>query len=152
MADRGAIGIFCGLETPLALTNVPVILPPTTNFASNVGTDGLSSLPISNFSTVKTVTGVGDPTALLTYSSSTPTTQTYSVTGVVKTDNQVESGHILRMYRRDTGALLAQTTSDTQGSFTLTTSGYSGLVSVIAYDIAHTPMLNAIIYDLVTPI
>lgn len=60
----------------------------------------------------------------------------------------------LRVYRRDTGVLLAEGRSnDGLGKFNISWEGYTGQVYVIVFDDASlAPDYNAEIFDLVTPI
>lgn len=59
---------------------------------------------------------------------------TYAVSGVVKESGSPVSGRKVRAYRRDTGALLGETTSAaTTGAYSMTVS-YSGEVQVVCLD------------------
>lgn len=76
----------------------------------------------------------------------------YAVTGLVKEQGTPVS-RVVRVYRRDTGAFMGETTSAGDGTFTLYLGNYSGEVYVIALDdIGTTPDFNASIKDRIVPV
>lgn len=76
----------------------------------------------------------------------------YAVTGLVK-EQGTPASRVVRVYRRDTGAFMGETTSAGDGTFTLYLGNYSGEVYVIALDdIGTAPDLNASIKDRVVPV
>ena len=151
MADAGVIGTYRGMYPGPSANNAAIVhtLPLAASPGSNKGPENFPSVSLGDFRTARSIQGFDRPGKMLTYNT---TTYVYSVAGNVREDNVARPGYIVRMFRRDNGALLAETKTDSLGNFTLTTVAYSGLVSVVAYDELGITSLNALIYDQVTPV
>lgn len=68
------------------------------------------------------------------------------------TENGVGVARVVRAYRRDTGALLNQTTSAADGTFSMDSASYEGECTVIALAALDSPpAYNAVIFDGVIP-
>lgn len=58
----------------------------------------------------------------------------------------------VRAYRRDTGALIGETVSAADGTFSIDTSGYTGECYVIALDDNAGVDYNAKVFDRIVPV
>lgn len=82
----------------------------------------------------------------------TQSTSNYTVSGNLQESAVNKQGWMVRIFRRDNGALLGTTYTDASGNFSFTVIGYNGEVSCVAYDdTGAAPDYNALIYDRVTP-
>ena len=77
--------------------------------------------------------------------------QVYAASGTVRDSAGNFAARAVRLYRRDTGALLGATTSNaTTGAFSVQTE-YSGACTVVVLD-ADGGAANALIFDRITPV
>lgn len=147
MANRGAIGVSydtVGTAAKLSTLSayvairIPSISVRTVEVPSVLGR-GASSFPARRIGDGDTADGANNSAVK-------------SVQGTVK-EQGVFCRRLLRVYRRDNGALLASGYSDLPGSrFHISWSGYAGQVFIIAFDdLGINPDFNCQVYDLITP-
>lgn len=105
----------------------------------------------STWTTQNSVSGIAYP-GNLTFTALIPLSVPKTIAGVVKDASGTPvSGRKVRVYQRDTGALLGETTSAaTTGIFSFTIS-YESAVYVVVLD-ADVGTANALIYDRVIPV
>jgi|GEM_PF-7132127 len=144
MADLGAIGVAVD-DGDKASSDY--------DFFSNAG------YPLSNafFSQYTFSTGLSDfyqqnrvalGDVVLT---SVASTQTYSISGTVKENNTAVAGRKVRVFARDSGALLGETVSVTDGAFSISLVAFNSAVTVVAYDDESGSVLNASVFDRIIP-
>lgn len=72
---------------------------------------------------------------------------TYSLSGTVAYNNVISNNNIVRLYDRQTGTLIAQTTSDTNGNFIFTNILDTSLKYLICLDKNSPIIYNSLIKD-----
>lgn len=130
---------------PLELNNITLVYGITTTFNILSVNSNFDILIVGNLNYNNTYAYEG-----CVYEYNLITSDVYGFEGYVK-QNDAYVSRIVRVYNRNTGELLAQTTSGVDGHYTITNLLDSSELYAVCLDDDIDPVYNALIYDRIIP-